>query len=184
MDLQKIEHAFRDILIAIGENPDREGLQLTPSRVATMYKEIFSGINKNPEDYIDVFKEEHHEELVLVKDIPFYSICEHHFLPFYGKAHIAYIPKDGRITGFSKLVQVIEIISARPQLQERIVKETADTLMKVLTPHGVAVVIEADQMCMSMRGIKKPGAITVTSAMRGAFINSPALRQEFLSLIK
>ncbi len=184
MDLQKIENAFKDILIAIGENPDREGLQLTPSRVATMYQEIFSGINKNPEEYIEVFKEEHHEELVLVKDIPFYSICEHHFLPFYGKAHVAYIPKEGKITGFSKLVQVIEIIAARPQLQERIVKETADTIMKVLNPHGVAVVIEADQMCMSMRGIKKPGAITVTSAMRGAFINSPALRQEFLSLIK
>lgn len=184
MDLEKIENAFKDILIAIGENPQREGLQLTPSRVAKMYQEIFSGIDKNPEDVIDVFKEEHHEELVLVKDIPFYSMCEHHFLPFYGKAHIAYIPKEGRITGFSKLVQVIEVIAARPQLQERIVKETADTIMKVLTPHGVAVVIEADQMCMSMRGIKKPGATTVTSAMRGAFINSPALRQEFLSLIK
>lgn len=184
MDIKKIEEAFKDILVAIGEDPTREGLKLTPSRVAKMYQEIFSGIDKNPEDFIDVFKEEHHEELVLVKDIPFYSICEHHFLPFYGKAHIAYIPKDGRITGFSKLVQVIEVISARPQLQERIVKEAADTIMKVLTPHGVAVVIEADQMCMSMRGIKKPGAITVTSAMRGAFMNSPALRQEFLSLIK
>ncbi len=183
MDLIKIENAVKDIIEAIGENPNREGLHLTPSRIALMYQEIFSGINKNPEDYIEVFKEEHHEELVLVKDIPFYSICEHHFLPFYGKAHIAYIPKEGRITGFSKLVQVIEVISSRPQLQERIVKETADTIMNVLNPHGVAVVIEAEQMCMSMRGIKKPGSITVTSAMRGAFMNSPALRQEFLSLI-
>ncbi len=183
MDLKKIENAVKDILEAIGENPKREGLELTPSRIALMYQEIFSGINKNPEDCIKVFKEEQHEELVLVKDIPFYSICEHHFLPFYGKAHIAYIPKEGRITGFSKLVQVIEVISARPQLQERIVKEAADTIMKVLNPHGVAVVIEAEQMCMSMRGIKKPGSITVTSAMRGAFMKSPALRQEFLLLI-
>src|SRR6056297_628450 len=138
MDNKRIEHAVKEILEAIGENPEREGLKLTPSRIATMYQEIFSGIGKNPEDYIEVFKEEQHEELVLIKDIPFYSICEHHFLPFYGKAHIAYIPKEGRITGFSKLVQVIEIISARPQLQERIVKEVADTIMKVLTPHGVA----------------------------------------------
>ena len=184
MDINKIENAVKDILVAIGENPEREGLKQTPTRIAAMYKEIFYGINKNPEDYIEVFKEEKHEELVLVKDIPFYSICEHHFLPFYGKAHIAYIPKEGRITGFSKLVQVMEVISARPQLQERIVKEVADTLMKALSPHGVAVVIEAEQMCMSIRGIKKPGSVTVTSAMRGAFMKSSALRQEFLSLIK
>lgn len=184
MDLKKIESAVKDILEAIGEDPQREGLRETPSRIAKMYEDIFFGIGKNPEDYLDVFTEEEHEELVLVKDIPFYSICEHHFLPFYGKAHVAYIPKDGRITGFSKLVQVIDVIAARPQLQERIVKEVADTLMEALKPHGAAIVIEAEQMCMSMRGIKRPGSITVTSAMRGAFMNNSALRQEFLSLIR
>lgn len=184
MDTQRIAAAVKEILLAIGENPEREGLIQTPERIAGMYKEIFSGIGVDPESVIEVFKEEKHEELVLVKDIPFYSICEHHFLPFYGKAHIAYIPKAGRITGFSKLVQVLEVIAARPQLQERIVKEVADTIMKVLAPHGVAVVIEAEQMCMSMRGIKKPGSITVTSAMRGAFRKDAALREEFLSLIR
>lgn len=184
MNLKKIEASITDILIAMGEDPQREGLKETPARIAKMYEDIFYGIGKKPEDYLDVFTEEKHEELVLVKDIPFHSICEHHFLPFYGKAHVAYIPKDGRITGFSKLVQVIDIIAARPQLQERIVKEVADTIMKVLQPHGAAIVIEAEQMCMSMRGIKKPGSITVTSAMRGAFMKNPALRQEFLSLIR
>lgn len=184
MKIKEIETAMTNIILAMGEDPQREGLLETPARIAKMYEEIFHGIGKNPEDYLEVFTEEKHEELVLIKDIPFYSVCEHHFLPFYGKAHVAYIPKNGRITGFSKLVQVIDIIAARPQLQERIVKEVADTIMKVLQPHGAAIVIEAEQMCMSMRGIKKPGSITVTSAMRGAFMTSPALRQEFLSLIR
>ena len=182
MDLQKIEHAFRDILIAIGENPDREGLQLTPSRVATMYKEIFSGINKNPEDYIDVFKEEHHEELVLVKDIPFYSICEHHFLPFVGKAHVAYIPRE-RVVGISKLARTVDFYARQPQIQERMTRQIAELIQRELNPKGVAVVLEATHSCMTIRGIKKQGSVMCTTQLLGLFKTSEKTRAEFMATI-
>jgi len=183
IDLEKISRAVRDILEAIGENPNREGLKKTPERIAKMYEELLFGIDKDPKDYIDIFYEGEHDELVLVKDIPFHSLCEHHFLPFVGKAHVAYIPKDGRVTGLSKLAKVVEIVAARPQLQERITKVVADTIMDVLKPYGVAVIIEAEHMCMSIRGIKKTGSKTVTSAMRGIFRKDPSSRAEVMTLI-
>ncbi|MDD2717890.1 MAG: GTP cyclohydrolase I FolE [Candidatus Wallbacteria bacterium] len=181
---QKIENAFRVILEAIGENPDREGLKDTPSRIARMYDEFFWGLKANPEDALNVFFQEDHEEIVLIRDIPLYSICEHHFLPFHGNAHIAYIPKNGRITGLSKLARVLDVLAHRPQLQERLTSQVADILMKKLKPQGVLVVIEAEHMCMSMRGVKKPGSITVTSAIRGIFEKDAPARAEALKLIK
>ncbi|CEN80863.1 GTP cyclohydrolase I FolE [Paraclostridium sordellii] len=184
VDKSKIENAIRDILEAIGEDPNREGLLDTPSRVAKMYEEIFSGIHKDPREHLKIlFQSEEHEELVLVKDIPFYSCCEHHLVPFFGKAHIAYLPKDGRLTGLSKLARVIEDLAKRPQLQERITKETADIIMKELKPYGVIVVLEAEHMCMTMRGVKKPGSKTITSAVRGIFEKDIASRAEAMSLI-
>lgn len=183
MDLKKIEENVQGILEAIGEDINREGIQETPKRIALMYQEIFSGLNKDPKDYLEFFYETDHDELVLVKDIPLYSMCEHHFLPFIGKAHVAYIPKEGRVTGLSKLAKVVEIIASRPQLQERITKEVADTIMEVLNPYGVAVIIEAEHMCISMRGIRQPGTKTVTSAMRGVFRKDAASRSELMSLI-
>ena len=183
IDLKKIEENVQGILEAIGEDVQREGLQATPRRIALMYQEIFSGLNQDPKDYLEIFYETDHDELVIVKDIPLYSMCEHHFLPFIGKAHIAYIPKEGRVTGLSKLAKVVEVIASRPQLQERITKEVADTIMEVLHPYGVGVIIEAEHMCISMRGIKQPGTKTVTSAMRGIFRKDAASRSELLSLI-
>ncbi|NMA01471.1 MAG: GTP cyclohydrolase I FolE [Clostridia bacterium] len=183
IDLKKIEENVQGILEAIGEDVQREGLQETPRRIALMYQEIFSGLNQDPKDYLEIFYEADHDELVIVKDIPLYSMCEHHFLPFIGKAHIAYIPKEGRVTGLSKLAKVVEVIASRPQLQERITKEVADTIMEVLHPYGVGVIIEAEHMCISMRGIKQPGTKTVTSAMRGIFRKDAASRSELLSLI-
>lgn len=184
VDKAKIEKAVRDILEAIGEDPDREGLIGTPDRVARMYEEIFSGISKDPKDHLKIlFSSEDHEELVLVKDIPFYSVCEHHLVPFFGKAHIAYLPKEGRLTGLSKLARVIEDLAKRPQLQERITKETADIIMSELKPYGVIVVVEAEHMCMTMRGVKKPGSKTITSAVRGIFEKNIAARAEAMSLI-
>lgn len=184
MDKDKIKKAVRDILEAIGEDPDREGLKETPDRVARMYEEIFCGIFQNPREHLKVtFPEESHEEMVVVKDIPFYSCCEHHLVPFFGKAHVVYIPKGGRLTGLSKLARVVETIAKRPQLQERIAKETADIIMEELKPYGVMVVIEAEHMCMTMRGVKKPGSKTVTSAVRGVFAKDIATRTEAMNLI-
>lgn len=184
MDKEKIKRAIRDILEAIGEDPDREGLKDTPDRVARMYEEIFCGIFQDPREHLKVtFPEESHEEMVIVKDIPFYSCCEHHLVPFFGKAHVVYIPKGGRLTGLSKLARVVETIAKRPQLQERIAKETADIIMEELRPYGVMVVIEAEHMCMTMRGVKKPGSKTVTSAVRGVFAKDIATRTEAMNLI-
>ena len=156
VDKVAIEKAVREILIAIGEDPDREGLVGTPDRVARMYEEIFSGLHQDPREHLKVlFQNENHEEMVVVKDIPFYSSCEHHLVPFFGKAHVVYIPKDGRLTGLSKLARVIETLARRPQLQERITKETANIIMEELEPYGVMVVVEAEHMCMTMRGDRK-----------------------------
>jgi GTP cyclohydrolase I len=184
IDEEKIQIAVKMILEAVGEDTEREGLRDTPLRVAKMYSELFSGLHRDPKDELEVYFNEDHEEMVLVRDIPFYSMCEHHLLPFMGRAHVAYIPRKGRLTGLSKLARVVETVSKRPQLQERITSEIADTIMEVLNPHGVAVVIEAEHMCMSMRGVRKPGAITVTSAVRGIFRTNEASRAEVLSLIK
>lgn len=181
---EKIEEAVHMILEAIGEDPEREGLLETPKRVAKMYEEIFSGLNKDASEYFDTIFGEEHEELVLVKDIPFYSLCEHHLVPFFGVAHVAYIPKDGKVTGLSKLARAVETVAARPQLQERITSTVAETMMQKLEPHGVMVIIEAEHMCMTMRGVKKPGAKTVTSAVRGIFSTDSQSRNEVLSLIK
>ncbi len=182
-DQDRIEKAFREIIEALGEDPEREGLKNTPNRMARMYEEIFWGLKVDPREFLSVSFNEYHDELILVKDIPFYSICEHHFLPFYGKAHIAYIPKDGRIVGLSKLARVAEAFAARPQLQERLSSQIADCIYDTLQPYGVSVIIEAEHMCMSIRGVKKPGALTVTSAVRGVFEKRAETRAELLSLI-
>lgn len=184
IDKEKIAAAFRLILEAMGEDPEREGLVQTPKRVARMYEEIFSGINSNPSDYLDVSFTEYHDELILVKDIPLYSMCEHHFLPFYGMAHVAYIPKRGKVVGISKLARVVESYARRPQLQERLTSQIADCIFTTLNPMGVGVVIQAEHMCMTMRGIKKPGSSTVTSAVRGIFESRAETRAELFSLIQ
>ena len=184
MNKAKIEKAVRDILSAIGEDTERSGIKNTPKRVAEMYAELFSGIKENPADHLTTFKQGEHEEMVMVKDIPFYSICEHHLIPFIGKAHVVYIPKKGRVTGLSKLVRVVEGFAKRPQVQENLTSQIADTIMQKLNPHGVLVVIEAEHLCMSMRGVKKPGSRTVTSAVRGVFRTNPTTRAEALSLIR
>lgn len=180
----QIEQAVHLILDAIGENPEREGLADTPKRVAKMYEEVFSGLNEDPKQYFDTIFSEDYEELVLVKDIPFYSMCEHHLVPFYGKAHVAYLPKNGRVTGLSKLARAVEAVAKRPQLQERITSTIADAIMEKLEPQGVMVVVEAEHMCMTMRGVKKPGAITVTTAVRGVYSEDSVARSEVLALIK
>jgi len=181
---KKIEKAIKDILIAIGENPNRHGIKDTPARVARMYAELFSGVGKDPGKEVTIFHNEDHEEMIIVKDIPFYSICEHHLVPFFGKAHVAYIPTKGKVTGLSKLVRVIEGFAKRPQVQERLTSEIADCLMERLKPLGVLVIIEAEHLCMSMRGVKKPGSITVTSAVRGVLQKNAKTRAEALALIK
>ncbi len=184
MDKEKIGRAVNDILIAIGEDPGREGLKDTPARIARMYEEIFAGLNEDPKELLEIyFQDEKHEELVLVKDIPFYSMCEHHLVPFWGKAHVGYIPKGGKLTGLSKLARVVDVISKRPQLQERLTSTIADTIVSKLSPYGVIVVIEAEHMCMTMRGIKKPGAKTLTSVVRGIFQKDVKARAEAMSLI-
>jgi GTP cyclohydrolase I len=183
IDQEKIRAAMEMIINAIGEDPTREGLVKTPERVANMYAEIFSGINEDPRELMTTYFNMDHDEMVIVKDIPFYSMCEHHFLPFFGRANVAYIPKNGKITGLSKLARVVECISRRPQLQERLTTEIADVLMEALEPEGVAVVVSAEHMCMSMRGVSKPGAVTVTSAMRGIFRRDARTRGEVLALI-
>jgi len=184
VDHEKIKQAVRMILEAVGENPDREGLLDTPKRVAKMYEEAFEGMAVDEEKYFETVFSEEHEEMVLVKDIPFYSMCEHHLVPFFGKAHVAYIPRGGRVVGLSKLARAIESVARRPQLQERITATVANAIMKKLDPHGVVVVVEAEHMCMTMRGVKKPGSKTVTSAVRGIFEHDSAARAEVFSLIK
>jgi GTP cyclohydrolase I len=181
-DRASIRKAVREIIRAVGEDPTREGLRETPRRVADMYAEVFSGLLQDPTEVLRVGFEEGHQELVLVKDVPFYSMCEHHFLPFHGVAHIGYIP-NGRVVGLSKLARALEILARRPQLQERLTSQLADAIMSTLEPAGVAVVIQADHLCMTMRGIRKPGSLTVTSAMRGVFQRSAPTRAEFMSLI-
>ncbi|MBA4495608.1 GTP cyclohydrolase I FolE [Paenactinomyces guangxiensis] len=183
VDHRKIEEAVRMILEAVGEDPNREGLLDTPKRVARMYQEIFSGLGQDPKEHFSVIFSEDHEELVLVKDIPFFSTCEHHLVPFFGKAHVGYIPRGGRVTGLSKLARAVEAVARRPQLQERITATVADAIMDKLDPHGVIVVVEAEHMCMTMRGVRKPGAKTVTSAVRGVFAKEATTRAEALSLI-
>lgn len=184
MDKVKIEAAVKEILSAIGEDPEREGLIGTPGRIARMYEEIFSGLDEDPGKHLEVFfQEAAHEEMVLVRDISFYSMCEHHFVPFFGKAHVAYLPRKGKLTGLSKLARVVDTIARRPQLQERITSSIADTIMEKLNPYGVIVVVEAEHMCMTMRGIKKPGSMTVTSAVRGTFKNDAKSRSEAMALI-
>lgn len=184
-DKDKIEQGVRLILEGIGEDLKREGLKNTPARVAAMYGEIFSGIGQDPRETITVTFAENHDEMVLVKDIPLYSVCEHHLMPFIGRAHVGYIPgKDGKITGISKLARVVDQLSRRPQVQERLTTQVADSLVAALKPRGVMVVVEAEHLCMSMRGINKPGAITVTSAVRGIFKDKVASREEMLALIR
>jgi GTP cyclohydrolase I len=184
-DEAKIKRAVTDIIEAIGEDPGREGLRKTPARVAEMYAELFVGVKKDPKEVLDVGFEMGHREMVILKDIPFYSMCEHHLLPFYGVAHVGYIPNiEGRIVGISKLARVVETIARRPQVQERMTTEIADAIDEGLKPAGVAVVIHAQHLCMIMRGIEKPGSNVITSALRGAFRNRPASRAEFFSLVQ
>ena len=183
MDKKKIEKAVKDIIKAVGDNPARPDLKKTPERVAQMYEEIFSGIRQDPRKELEVILGERHDEIVLVKNIPLYSVCEHHLLPFIGKAHIAYIPKGGRVTGLSKLVRVVDILSKRLQIQERLTTQAAEIIMEKLKPLGVLVVIEAQHLCMSMRGVKKPGATATTSAVRGVFKENSKTRTEALALI-
>lgn len=181
----QIKAAVTSIIKAIGEDPSREGLQDTPKRVAEMYAELFMGMGKDPKEELSVGFELGHREMVILKDIPFYSMCEHHLLPFYGVAHVGYIPNDdGRIVGISKLARVVEIIARRPQVQERMTTNIADAIMEGIKADGVAVVIQAEHLCMIMRGIKKPGSNVITSALRGAFRRRPASRAEFFSLIQ
>ncbi len=183
MDKPRIEKAVREILLALGDNPDREGLRDTPKRVAKMYEEVFSGLETDPKDLVTIFETEGHEEMVILRDIPFYSMCEHHLLPFYGKAHVAYAPRKDRLVGLSKLARIVETISRRPQLQERITTQVADTIMKALKPYGALVIVDAEHLCMTMRGVKKPGSRMTTSAVRGIFEKSVATRMEALQLI-
>ena len=182
MDKQRIEAAVREILIAIGEDPDREGLVETPSRVARMYEEIFGGLEDDPTRHLKLF-DESSEEMVVVRDIPLYSMCEHHLIPFLGKAHIAYIPSDGRGIGLSKLARIVDCFARRPQLQERLTSQVADFLYENLQPMGVAVVIEAEHLCMTMRGARASGAKTMTSALRGTMRSNAKTRAEAMSLL-
>lgn len=183
MDLPKIEAAVRQILEAIGEDPTREGLVQTPTRVARMYAEVFSGLHRDINKDIKVFTEPGNDEMILIGDIPFYSMCEHHLLPFHGKANVVYIPRDGKILGLSKAARIVDTLSRKPQLQERLTSEIADTIIEAVNPSSVCVVIEAEHLCMTMRGIRKPGSMTVTSAMRGGCRVDARTRNEALALI-
>lgn len=180
---KKIEQAVLDMIEAIGEDPKREGLKGTPRRIAEMYAELFAGLDVDPKEQLSVGFDEGHHEMVILKDIPFYSMCEHHFLPFFGLAHVGYIPK-GRVVGASKLARAVEILAKRPQLQERLTSQVADAVVDALAPNGVGVVIQAEHMCMTLRGVKKPGSKIVTSAMRGLFRTNPATRAEFMALVQ
>jgi len=183
VDQEKIEKATLSIIEAIGDDPSREGLVGTPRRIAEMYAELFMGVGVDPKEELMVSFEEGHHEMVILKDIPFYSMCEHHLLPFYGVVHIGYIPK-GSVIGASKLARVVEILSRRPQIQERLTTQIAETIVDAIEPDGVAVVIQAEHMCMTMRGVKKPGSNIVTSATRGLFRSRAATRAEFMSLVQ
>ena len=184
VDASAVAAAVRTILEAIGEDPDREGLKRTPERVAAMYAELFSGLLRDPADDLDVVFEADHDEMIMVRDIPLYSVCEHHLVPFLGQAHVAYIPNErGQITGLSKIARVVDTLSHRPQVQERLTSQIADALETALDPRGVLVVIEAEHLCMTMRGVRKPGSQTVTSAVRGIFRANEATRSEAMNLI-
>lgn len=184
MDRDKIIKGVRLIIEGIGEDPDRPGLRRTPERIAEMYEEIFSGLRSSPEEILKPMEGERHDEMVLLKGIPFYSVCEHHLLPFAGKAHIAYIPEGGRIVGISSLARALEVFAKRPQVQERLTAQLADLIMEKVKPKGCMVIIDAEHLCMSMRGIKKPGSKVVTSAVRGIFRSKQSTREEMLELIK
>jgi GTP cyclohydrolase I len=183
IDLERIERAVREIIEAVGEDPSRQGLVATPERVARMYAELFEGLREDPKQHLAVGFDVAHEEMVILKDIPFYSVCEHHFMPFHGIAAVGYLP-DGRVVGVSKLARVVEGYARRPQLQERLTGQVADALMEALDPDGVAVVIEAEHLCMTQRGVRKPGSRMVTSATRGSFRKNSVTRAEFLSLVR
>lgn len=184
MDKERIQKAVREILIAVGEDPDREGLLETPKRVANMYEEIFAGLTEDPKQHIKLFNEQSNDEMVIVKDIPFYSMCEHHLLPFFGKAHIGYIPSDNKIIGLSKLARIVDNFAKKPQVQERLTSDIADFLNDNLQPKGVAVIMEAEHMCMTMRGARAAGSKTQTSALRGIMRTDAKTRAEVLSLLK
>ncbi|TAM92409.1 MAG: GTP cyclohydrolase I FolE [Jatrophihabitans sp.] len=185
VDLARAQAAVRELLLAIGENPDRDGLRDTPARVARAYAEVFAGLFVEPDEVLETTFDEDHDELVLVKDIPLYSMCEHHLVPWHGTAAVGYIPgEDGRITGLSKLARVVDLFARRPQVQERLTSQVADAVVRRLDPRGVIVVIEAEHLCMAMRGVRKPGAMTITSAVRGIFADDARTRAEALSLIR
>jgi len=184
MDLKKIEKGVRLILEGIGEDPERPGLKETPERVARMYGEIFAGLETPTEEILKHIEGESHDEMVMLKDIPFFSVCEHHLIPFIGKAHVAYIPSGGRIVGLSELAKAVEVLAKRPQVQERLTAQLADLIVDRLKPKGAMVIIDAEHLCISMRGIKKPGTRTITSAVRGIFRTKQSTRQELLELIK
>ncbi len=185
IDSEAIKKAVKQIIVAVGENPEREGLKDTPDRVARMYAEFCEGYFQDPKKVLKVFyEEENYEEIVLVKDIPIYSLCEHHLVPFFGKAHVAYIPRKSRVTGLSKIARIVDVFARRLQLQERLTKQVADKIDELVKPIGVMVVIEAEHLCMTMRGVKKAGSKTVTSSMKGVFLKDPKTRAEALSLIK
>jgi GTP cyclohydrolase I len=184
MDRKKIEKGVRLLLEGMGEDTSRSGLKNTPQRVASMFQEIFSGLETSPEDLLKAIEGESHDEMVMLKDIPFYSVCEHHILPFFGRAHIAYIPQKGRIVGIGELAKALEIMAKRLQVQERLTAQLADVIMERLKPKGAMVIIDAEHLCLSMRGIKKPGSRTVTSAVRGTFRTKQSTREEMLALIK
>jgi GTP cyclohydrolase I len=182
--MARAEAAVRELLLAVGEDPDRDGLKATPGRVARAYEEIFAGLFTDPDEVLQTTFDENHDELVLVKDIALYSTCEHHLVPFHGSAAVGYIPgEDGRITGLSKLARLVDLYARRPQVQERLTSQIADAVMRRLEPRGVIVVVEAEHLCMAMRGVRKPGAMTTTSAVRGIFKADPRTRAEALSLI-
>ncbi|HEY8489459.1 MAG TPA: GTP cyclohydrolase I FolE [Dehalococcoidia bacterium] len=183
VDADRVQGAVREIIQAIGDDPEREGLKETPRRIAEMYAEIFAGMHADPAELLQVQFEERYDEMVILRDIPFYSVCEHHFMPFHGVAHVGYIP-NGRVVGISKIARVVDLFAKRPQLQERLTSQVADCIYQVLEPDGVAVVIEAEHLCMTMRGIKKPGSRMVTSAMRGNFKSRSVTRSEFLALVQ
>lgn len=184
VDQERIARAVREILIAIGEDPDRDGLLATPDRVARMYAEVTSGLHEDPSSHLKTTFEADHDELILVRDIPLYSLCEHHLIPFLGKAHVGYIPNEGgRITGLSKLARLVDGYSKRPQVQERLTSQVADAMMEALEPRGVIVVVEAEHLCMSMRGVRKPGSSTVTSCVRGIFRNDVSARMEAMRIV-
>jgi GTP cyclohydrolase IA len=184
VDRARAEAAVRELLLAVGEDPDRPGLQDTPARVARAYAETFAGLAMDPTEVLSTTFDEDHDELVLVRDIPMYSTCEHHLVPFHGMAHIGYIPgSDGRVTGLSKLARLVDVFARRPQVQERMTRQIAESLYEGLKPQGVIVVIQAEHLCMAMRGIRKPGSVTVTSAVRGIFRDNPATRAEAMSLV-